>query len=114
MSAMDETATEEAATAEGPITTLVEWQAPTLTPEAARDIASRTLDMIAHFPGFMEGRFFGDFTSGRHFYLLTWRDAAALEEYARSEQMLGVRTLAAPYVEGRPTRLIAVDYSPRE
>jgi hypothetical protein len=28
--------------------------------------------------------------------------------------MIGVRTLAGPYVEGRPTRLIALDYTPRE
>ena len=66
------------------------------------------------FPGFVEGRFFGDFASGRHFYLLTWRDRAALDDYARSEHMLGVREVAAPYVEGRPERLILSDYSVRD
>lgn len=97
-----------------PVSTLVEWNAPALKPEAAREIARRTMEMIERFPGFVEGRFFGDFDSGRHFYLLTWRDQAALDEYARSEQMLGVRELAAPFVDGRPTRLVLRDYSVRE
>jgi hypothetical protein len=97
-----------------PVSTLVEWQAPALTPDAARDIAERTIALIGHFPGFVEGRFFGDFVSGRHFYLLTWRDQAALDDYAKSEQMLGVREIAGAYNEGRPTRLILSDYSVRD
>ena len=70
--------------------------------------------MIGQFPGFLEGRFFGDFESGRHFYLLTWRDRAALDDYAKSEQMLGVREIAGRYNEGRPTRLVLSDYSVRD
>jgi quinol monooxygenase YgiN len=98
---------------EGPISTLVEWQAPSLTPPDARKLAERTIERIGRFPGFVEGRFFGDFDSGTHYYLLTWRDRAALDAYAASEQMMGVRELAAPFVEGRPTRKILVDYSVR-
>ena len=98
---------------EGSISTLVEWQAPGLTPADARTLAERTIERIGHFPGFVEGRFFGDFESGTHFYLLTWEDRAALDAYAASEQMMGVRELAAPFVEGRPSRKILVDYSVR-
>jgi quinol monooxygenase YgiN len=98
---------------EGPISTLVEWQAPTLKPADARALAERTIERIGHFPGFVEGRFFGDFETGTHYYLLTWQDRAALDAYAASEQMLGVRELAAPFVEGRPSRKILVDYSVR-
>jgi hypothetical protein len=99
---------------EGPITTLVEWHAPSLTPADARALAERTIERIGRFPGFVEGRFFGDFESGTHYYLLTWQDRAALDAYARSEQMLGVRELAAPFAQGRPTRKILADYSARD
>ena len=98
----------------GPISTLVEWQAPSLTPADARALAERTIERIGHFPGFVEGRFFGDFESGTHYYLLTWESRAALDAYAASEQMTGVRELAAPFVEGRPTRKILTDYSARD
>ncbi|MEX2547983.1 MAG: hypothetical protein WD830_09385 [Chloroflexota bacterium] len=97
----------------GPISTLVEWQAPDLTPEDARAIARRTIEQIGGFPGFVEGRFFGDFETGTHYYLLTWRDREALDAYAASELMLGVRELAAQYAQGRPTRKILSDYSVR-
>ena len=97
-----------------PVSTLVEWRAPSMDPDAARDVARRTIELLGRFPGFVEGRFFGDFTSGRHFYLLTWRDQAALDDYARSEEMLGVRQIAAPFLEGRPERVILTDYSVRE
>jgi quinol monooxygenase YgiN len=99
--------------AEGPISTLVEWQAPRLTPQEAEQIASKTIRMIGRLPGFVEGRFFGDFESGTHYYLLTWESRAALDAYAASEQMLGVREIAAPFVEGRPTRKILRDYTER-
>ena len=98
---------------EGPISTLVEWHAPGLTPVDAQALAEQTIARIGHFPGFLEGRFFGDFETGTHYYLLTWQDRAALEAYAASEQMTGVRELAAPFVEGRPSRRILVDYSVR-
>ena len=98
---------------EGPISTLVEWQAPSLTPAEARTLAEQTIERIGHFPGFLEGRFFGDFQLGTHYYLLTWQDRAALDAYAASERMTGVRELAAPFVEGRPTRKILTDYSVR-
>ncbi|MEA2622488.1 MAG: hypothetical protein QOH61_1398 [Chloroflexota bacterium] len=98
---------------DGPISTLVEWQAPRLTPEEAESVATRTIRMIGRLPGFVEGRFFGDFESGTHYYLLTWQDRAALDAYAASEQMLGVREIAAPFVEGRPSRKILRDYTDR-
>jgi hypothetical protein len=109
MPSMDETADAN----EGPISTLVEWHAPRLTPAEARQLAAGTIERIGQFPGFVEGRFFGDFEGGTHYYLLTWRDRAALDAYAASEQMMGVRELAAPFVEGRPARKICVDYSVR-
>jgi quinol monooxygenase YgiN len=96
-----------------PVSTLVAWQAPRMTPSQASALAQATMDRIGEFPGFVEGRFFGDFETGNHYYLLTWRDRAALDAYAASEQMLGVRELAAPYVEGRPSRQILADYSVR-
>ncbi|MEO6350912.1 MAG: hypothetical protein ABIP53_09705 [Candidatus Limnocylindrales bacterium] len=95
------------------ISTLVEWQAANLTPDEARRLAEMTIDRIGHFPGFVEGRFFGDFESGTHYYLLTWQDQAALDTYAASEQMVGVREIAAPFNQGRPTRKILSDYSVR-
>ena len=104
---------ETADTNAGPISTLVEWHAPSLTPVEARNLAEGTIERIGQFPGFVEGRFFGDFESGTHFYLLTWQDRAALEAYAASEQMMGVRQLAAPFVQGRPSRRICLDYSVR-
>lgn len=105
---------DQTAGSEGPISTLVEWQAPRLKPDEARTIATKTVEMIGHFPGFVEGRFFGDFDSGTHYYLITWQDRAALDAYAASESMLGVRTLAGPYVEGRPSRKVLVDYTDRD
>ena len=98
---------------DGPVSTLIEWQAPTLTPTEARRLAQQTLDRIGRFPGFVEGRFFGDFEVGTHYYLLTWQNRAALDAYAASDQMTGVRDLAVPYVQGRPTRKILTDYSVR-
>ena len=98
---------------DGPISTLVEWQASSLTPEDARTLAARTIEQIGHFPGFVEGRFFGDFETGTHYYLLTWQDRAALDAYSASEQMTGVRELAAPFNQGKPTRKILADYSVR-
>lgn len=95
------------------VSTLVEWHAPTLMPDAARSLARDTIERIGRFPGFVEGRFFGDFQTGTHYYLLTWRDHAALDAYSASEQMTGVRELAGPYVEGRPTRKVLSDYSTR-
>src|SRR5688572_23631603 len=109
MPPMDETTKRN----EGPISTLVEWQAPSLTPADAQALAEQTIARIGHFPGFLEGRFFGDFETGTHYYLLTWRDRSALDAYATSEQMTGVRELAAPFVEGRPSRKILTDYSVR-
>jgi hypothetical protein len=96
-----------------PVSTLVEWQAPSLTPSEARALAAATMARIGEFPGFVEGRFFGDFDTGTHYYLLTWRDRAALDAYAASELMTGVRELAGPFVQGRPSRRILADYSVR-
>jgi quinol monooxygenase YgiN len=96
-----------------PVSTLIAWQAPRMTPSQARALAEATMDRIGEFPGFVEGRFFGDFETGSHYYLFTWRDRAALDAYAASEHMLGVRELAGPYVEGRPSRELLADYSVR-
>lgn len=95
-----------------PIVVLVEWQAPSLEPVEARRIAEASLARYREFDGFVDGRFFGDFESGAHFYVLTWRDRAAMDAYAASEAMLAVRSLASRYVEGRPSRRICLDYTP--
>jgi hypothetical protein len=94
--------------------TLVEWQAPRLDPESARTLAADTAAAFGRIPGLEGIRFFGDFESGRHFYLQTWTDRQALESYMASESMFRIREIAAPWVEGRPTRDIFDDYTVAE
>ena len=93
------------------IVSLVEWRAPQLDPESARQLAADTAAAFARVPGMVEIRFFGDFESGRHFYLQTWRDRDALDAFMASESMFRIREIAAPWVEGRPERSILTDYS---
>lgn len=101
-----------AKTAEQPIVALVEWPAKDLDLEAARRLATETDRMLRRVPGLLDARFFGDFESGTHYYLLTWRDRKAFDAYAASEAMLSNRTLAEPYVAGRPSRKVLIDYTP--
>jgi quinol monooxygenase YgiN len=98
---------------EASVTVLVEWPTKGLDLAAARTLARDTEARLRRVPGLIGARFFGDFESETHVYLLTWRDRAALDAYTASEEMFGVRSLAEPYVAGRPTRRIFVDYSPR-
>jgi quinol monooxygenase YgiN len=97
----------------GPIVSLIEWQAPTLTPDDARRVAAETTAAFGRVPGLLEFRFFGDFETGTHYYLQVWQDQAALDAYAASESMFRIRDIAAPYTEGRPSRKILADYSVR-
>lgn len=95
-----------------PILSLIEWQAPTMTVDQARDLAERTAVAFRLVPGLLAFRFFGDFASGRHVYLQVWSDRAAFEAYAASESMFRIREIAAPYVSGRPSRELFADYTP--
>ena len=95
----------------GTVVSLVEWQAPRLDVESARRLAQETATAFGRIPGMVEIRFFGDFSSGRHFYLQTWRDREALDAYMASESMFRIREIAAPWVEGRPQRSILTDYT---
>ncbi len=101
-----------AGAAETRITSLIEWQAPSMTPADARRLAERTAVAFRMVPGLLDFRFFGDFETGRHFYLQVWTDQAALDAYAASESMFRIREIAAPFVVGRPSREMFTDYSP--
>jgi quinol monooxygenase YgiN len=94
------------------ITSIIEWQAPTMTVAEARQLAERTAVAFRMVPGLVHFRFFGDFETGRHAYLQVWTDQAALDAYAASESMFRIREIAAPFVEGRPSRALFVDYTP--
>jgi quinol monooxygenase YgiN len=97
---------------EQPIVALVEWPTKDLDLDAARRLATETDRMLRRVPGLLDARFFGDFESGIHYYLLTWRDRTAFDAYAASEAMLSNRALAEAYVAGRPSRKVLIDYSP--
>jgi len=94
-----------------PVAVLIEWHAPSLTPEAARDLAEATNAAFRRVPGLLDIRFFGDFATGTHYYLQTWVSHEAHEAYMASPEMAGIRALAMPYVEGRVSRRIMDDYS---
>jgi quinol monooxygenase YgiN len=96
-----------------PVVSLIEWHASRLQPDDARQVAAETAEAFARIPGMLEIRFLGDFETGRHYYVQTWRDRAALEAYMASESMFRIRDIAAQWVDGRPERQILVDYSPR-
>jgi quinol monooxygenase YgiN len=95
-----------------PVVALVEWPAHDFDLAAARRLAAETERTFRRVPGLLDIRFFGDFTSGVHYYLLTWRDQAAFDAYAQSEAMFANRSIAEPYVAGKPTRTVLVDYTP--
>lgn len=94
------------------ITSFIEWQASTMTIEDARQLAERTATAFRMVPGLVDFRFFGDFETGRHVYLQVWTDQAALDAYAASESMFRIREIAAPFVDGRPSRTLFTDYTP--
>ncbi len=95
-----------------PVVSLVEWPTKGLDLDAARRLAAETMEQYRRIPGMLGARFFGDFEAGTHLYLQVWRDRAALDAYAANEAMFAIRTIAAPYMAGRPTRRILVDYTP--
>ena len=99
--------------ADQPVIAFVEWPTKGLDLAAARHLAAETDRIFQRIPGLLDARYFGDFESGIHFYMLTWRDRAALDAYIGSEAMFSNRVLAEPFVAGRPSRKVLVDYSPQ-
>ena len=95
-----------------PIIALIEWQAPSLGPAEARRLGVDTVAALGRVPGLLEVRVFGDFETGRHFYFQRWESQAALDAFMASDSMTRNREIAAPFVSGRPTRVIYADYSP--
>jgi quinol monooxygenase YgiN len=95
-----------------PVVSLIEWPAHDLDLGAARRLAAETAAQYERIPGLFEWRFFGDFETGSHFYLQVWQEGAALDAYAANEAMFRIRTIAEPYVAGRPSRRVLVDYTP--
>jgi quinol monooxygenase YgiN len=106
--------TDDDATAAGEqaIVALVEWPTKDFGLDAARQLAIETDRLLRRVPGLIDARFFGDFETGVHYYLLTWSDRAAFDAYAASEAMFTNRAIAEPYVAGRPSRKVLVDYTP--
>lgn len=96
----------------GPVVSLIEWQAPSMTPDDARRLADETAAAFRRMPGLVEIRFFGDFESGTHYYFQVWESRAALDAYMAGEAMLRIRDAAAGFVVGRPSRRILADYTP--
>jgi quinol monooxygenase YgiN len=94
-----------------PILSLVEWPAAGLGLADACRVAQETSAAFRMIPGLLDFRFFGDFEGGTHYYLQVWRDQAALDAYAASESMFRIREIAAPFVTGRPSRRLFVDYT---
>jgi len=97
--------------AEERLAVLIRWQAEGFDRTAAQVVAAETTRRLRRVPGLVDARFFGDFDSGTHYYLLTWRDHAAMDAYMASEEMFGIRAIAQPYATGRPERSICIDYS---
>jgi quinol monooxygenase YgiN len=95
----------------GPIVSLVEWPAAGMSPDDARRVASETGAAFRRIPGLLDFRFFGDFETGTHYYLQVWESQAALDEYAASESMFRIREIAQPFVTGRPSRRLFIDYT---
>ena len=97
---------------DGAVVSLIEWQAPSMTPGDARRLGEDTAAAFRRVPGLVEIRFFGDFESGTHYYFQVWESRAALDAYMAGEAMLRIRDAAAPHVVGRPSRRILADYTP--
>ncbi len=95
-----------------PVVALIEWHAPALRIAEAVGLAEETMAAFRRIPGLRDIRFFGDFETGTHWYLQTWDSEAAHDAYMASEAMFSIRGLAAPWVEGRPTRRVLTDYTP--
>lgn len=93
------------------IVSLIEWPAPNLSIDDARRVAAETGRALRRVPGLVDLLFFGDFETGRHFYLQVWESRAALDAYMASESMFRIRDIAAPFVGGPPSRRILVDYT---
>lgn len=93
-----------------PIVVLVEWQATAMSISQAEEMAHSALAVLRAVPGLNEARIFGDFESGTHYFLLTWRDRASMERYMASDAMHAVRSAALPFVAGKPGRRFFVDY----
>ena len=96
--------------ADPPIIVLVEWQAADMGVKDAEAMAQDTLAVLRQVPGLDEARIFGDFESGLHCFLLTWRNREAMDRYMASDAMHAVRGAAMPFVAGKPTRRVFVDY----
>jgi len=96
----------------GAVVALIEWRAPSMTPDDARRLADETAAAFRRVPGLVEIRFFGDFETGSHFYFQVWESRAAFDAYMAGEAMFRIRDAAAPYVEGRPSRRVLADYTP--
>lgn len=95
-----------------PVAVLIEWHSSSLTEADAVRIAEETRKAFGRIPGLIDIRFFGDFTTGTHWYLQTWESTEAHDAYMASEAMFRIRDVALPYVEGRPTRQVLTDYTP--
>jgi quinol monooxygenase YgiN len=95
-----------------PVISHVEWHAPDLTLEGAHALIAETMTHLRHVPGLVNARFFGDFETGRHFFMLTWADMAALDAYLTSEEMFSIRKSAMAFLTGRVRRELFTDYSP--
>lgn len=93
-----------------PIVVLVEWQASDMDEAQAVEMARSAREVLARVPGLTDIRMFGDFESGTHCYLLTWRDREAMDRYMTSDAMQAVRGAALPFVAGKPGRRIFVEY----
>jgi quinol monooxygenase YgiN len=88
----------------------VEWQAREMSLHEAEVMARDALTVLRDVPGLDEARIFGDFEGGRHCFLLTWHDGAAMDRYMASDAMHAVRGAALPFVTGKPSRRIFIDY----
>lgn len=97
-----------------PVVALIEWPTQGLDLADAQQLAVDSDRLFRRVPGLLDVQFFGDFEGGTHYYLQTWRDQAALDAYLASEEMFSNRKLAEPYVAGRPSRKVLVDYTPRK
>lgn len=93
-----------------PIVVLVEWEAPEMGLDEAEVMARDALAVLRNVPGLDEARIFGDFESGRHYFLLIWHDGAAMDRYMAGDAMQAVRGAALPFVAGKPDRRVFIDY----
>lgn len=81
-----------------------------MSPADAEEMARSSLAALRNVPGLEEARIFGDFESGTHCFLLSWRDRDSMDRYMASEVMHAVRGAALPFVAGKPERRVFVDY----